>query len=78
MPVFVFIPTKEIPMTQVQLNRAVARATNESVATIARMGFVPLTRGPVEREPQVVNWDRLDAERVGLFPPLRKRRSAVA
>jgi hypothetical protein len=65
-------------MTQVRLNRAVARATGESLATIARMGFVPLTQGPVEREPHVVNWDKLDGERIGLFPPLRKQRSAVA
>lgn len=37
-------------MPQVRLNRAVASATGESLTTIARMGFVPLTRGPVERE----------------------------
>lgn len=65
-------------MTQVQLNRAVARATHESVATIARLGFCPPDPWPVEREPQVVNWDKLDAERIGLFPPFRKQRFAVA
>jgi hypothetical protein len=64
-------------MTQSRLNRAVAHATGESLATIARLGFVPLTFGPVEREPQVVNWDKLDAERIGLFPPVRKQRSIV-
>jgi hypothetical protein len=65
-------------MPQSRLNHAVARATGESLATIARMGFVPLTHGPVEREPRMVNWDKLDGERIGLFPPLRKQRSAVA
>jgi hypothetical protein len=34
------------------LNRAVARATGEAVRDIALRGFVLLTCGPVEREPQ--------------------------
>jgi hypothetical protein len=34
------------------LNRAVARATGEAVREIALRGFVLLTCGPVEREPQ--------------------------
>ena len=38
-------------MNQRQLNREVARATGESVSTIASLGFVPLTGGPVEHEP---------------------------
>ena len=50
-------------MTQAELNRAVARATGESTREIARRGFVLLTPIPVEREPLVVDWDRLDAER---------------
>lgn len=50
-------------MTQAELNRAVARATGESIREIARRGFVLLTPIPVEREPLVVDWDRLDAER---------------
>ena len=54
-------------MTQAELNRAVAQATGESVETIARMGFVPLTSVPVEREPLVVDWDEVDAQRVALF-----------
>jgi len=46
-------------MTQAYLNRAVARATGEDSATIARLGFVVLTRGPIERErkPLVIDWD---------------------
>ncbi len=39
-------------MTQEHLDRAVARVTGEDPATIARLGFVVLTRGPVERESQ--------------------------
>ena len=50
-------------MTQAELNRQVARATGESVDTIARMGFVMLTSGPIEREPQTVDWDQLDTDR---------------
>ena len=57
-------------MTQADLNRQVARATGESVKTIAERGFVPLTSVPVEREPQTVDWDQLDAERrVGFHRP---------
>ncbi len=47
------------------LNRAVAQATGESVSTIASLGFVPLTVGPVEREPLVVDWDQVDEDRYG-------------
>ena len=55
-------------MTQAQLNREVAQATGESVATIDKLGFVELTHGPVEREPLSVDWDKLDEERLVLFP----------
>ena len=54
-------------MTQADLNREVAQATGESVATIDALGFVPLTHGPVEREPLTVDWDELDEQRVCLF-----------
>jgi hypothetical protein len=45
-------------MTQHDLNRAVARATGETVGEIAQMGFVPLTTMPFEREPQAIDWDQ--------------------
>ena len=47
-------------MTQAYLDRAVARVTGEDPATIARLGFVVLTRGPVEREshPLVLHRDK--------------------
>lgn len=57
-------------MTQTELNREVARATGETVRTIAELGFVPLTPNPFERdrEPLVVDWDDLDASRQVLYP----------
>ena len=59
-------------MTQQELNRAVAAVTGEAVGTIAGMGFVPLTRGPIEvepdREPLVVDWDEAEAGRQVLYP----------
>lgn len=54
-------------MTQAELNRDIAEATGESVATIDRLGFVPLTHGPVEHEPLTVDWEELDEDRVALF-----------
>jgi hypothetical protein len=67
-------------MTQTQLNRAVSRATGESLSTICRRGFVPLTVGPVEieRRPLVVDWDRLDAERPGYLPQRSRPRRTAA
>jgi hypothetical protein len=51
-------------MTQRQLHRVVARATGESLATIARMGFgiVDLSTPPDDDRPtrfgpNIVNWD---------------------
>ena len=43
-------------MTQAELYREIAQATGESIRTVAEMGFVPLTRSPVEleRDPLVV------------------------
>lgn len=57
-------------MTQAEIDRAVAEATGEDRRIIARMGFVPLTRGPVERdrEPLVVNWDEVDDMRMVVHP----------
>ena len=64
-------------MTQAELNREVAYATGESVDTIAQMGFVVLTRIPIEREPFRIDWDRLDADRhVSLHRPRVRARAA--
>ena len=64
-------------MTQAELNRAVARATGETVKTIAGMGFVPLTPTPIEQDPLVVDWEELDAQRVSVLPQ-RCRKELVA
>jgi hypothetical protein len=50
-------------MNQRELNREIAKKTGETVSTIAALGFVPLTGQPYEREPQTVDWDKLDADR---------------
>ncbi len=58
-------------MTQAEVDRAVARATGESVRTIQRLGFLiadpdsELT-DPDDEElgPYVLDWDELDRERV--------------
>jgi hypothetical protein len=42
------------------------------------MGFVELTRYPVEREPLVVDWDECDAEHNVAIIPQRRRRGAAA
>ena len=60
-------------MTQAQLDRAVARATGETLRTINAMGFVPLASNCVEREPQVVDWDELDARRYSVFPQRQRQ-----
>ena len=65
-------------MTQNELNRAVARATGESVAVVASMGFVPLTSVPQEREPQTVDWDEAQQTRRISLQPRRKRPALVA
>ncbi len=57
-------------MTQSQLDRAVARATGESLSTIIRRGFsiVYLVESDFDEDapdwhPSVVDWDELDVER---------------
>jgi hypothetical protein len=65
-------------MTQNELNRAVARATGESVAVISSMGFVPLTSVPEEREPRSIDWDETQQGRRISFQPRRKRPAFVA
>ncbi len=58
-------------MTQCQLEREVAGVTGESLATIRRHGFslvTPLTLFDPDSEgsaePQTVDWDQLDADRI--------------
>jgi hypothetical protein len=57
-------------MTQNDLNRAVARATGESVSFVKHLGFL-IDESPVDADcpeladtdPQVIDWDQLDVER---------------
>ena len=56
-------------MKQADLDRAVARATGESVFTIQQRGFLladadhEFDPEPAEYEPNVIDWDELDAQR---------------
>jgi hypothetical protein len=50
-------------MTQAELNRAVAKATGESIREIERRGFALLTATPVESEPCELDWDAVQAQR---------------
>jgi hypothetical protein len=65
-------------MNQAELNRAVAEATGETVATIAKRGFTLLTSTPVEREPLVMDWDTYDDHRRVGFARLRLPEPATA
>ncbi|MBC7820486.1 MAG: hypothetical protein IAG10_26680 [Planctomycetaceae bacterium] len=58
-------------MTQAEVNRAVARATGESVRTIQRLGFLIADPDsdfddPDDEElgPYVLDWDELERERL--------------
>ena len=56
-------------MKQSDLNRAVARATGESITTIQRLGFMLADPADIldadaeEHGPYVINWDELAAQR---------------
>ena len=74
-------------MTQMSLDRQVARATGENVATIRRLGFqiaipplVVVDREPnvgqLDDEPATEDWDQLNAQRARYFP--QRRRPAAA
>ena len=72
-------------MTQDHLNRAVAEATGEAVTTIRELGFSIADPAEVCHDPEpyaldakAVDWDELDAQRVGLFPQPSRRELAVA
>jgi hypothetical protein len=61
-----------MPRSCVEL--AVARSTGESLATVQRLGFSMVelqsnvSDDPPAR-PGIVDWDALELQRVGLFPP---------
>jgi len=64
-------PSGTISMHQAELNRAVARATGETVSAIRRLGFLldePLAISDPDSDdlgPLVIDWDELEAKRHG-------------
>lgn len=61
-------------MTRSCVERAVARATGESLATVQWLGFSVVEPQPNVSDgrpaaPGIVDWDALELQRVGLFPP---------
>ncbi|MBI3864891.1 MAG: hypothetical protein HY290_23695 [Planctomycetia bacterium] len=64
-------------MTQRDLNRAVARATGESVDMIEQMGFGELHESTGERQPNSIDWDEHDDARLAVGA-VRRRRLAAA
>lgn len=71
-------------MNQAELNRALARATNESVATIRRLGFLLVEPPNIQdatdanEGPHVVDWDEVQAERCSEITVWPIGRPAVA
>lgn len=70
-------------MNRNSLNHQVARATGESLRTIRQHGFQNLSlHEPVEpeavRHPLMVNWDKLDQQRVGAIETRPYRRCAIS
>jgi len=65
-------------MTQRDLNRAVARATGESVDTIEQMGFGPLAEAAGDLGPHTIDWDADDDARLAMRSVRRRRLTAVA
>jgi len=72
-------------MTQAELNRAVARATGETVTTIRDLGFSLADSEEAVHDPdshdldaQVVDWDELDTRRSAVFPQQHTQEPALA
>ena len=62
-------------MTQADLNRQVASCTGETVTTIRKRGFSLIA--PEYPPPRVLDWDKLEARRVGVFPNRQRRQRAL-
>lgn len=63
-------------MTRNSFHRAIAKATGETVAEIARRGFQPLELEPTEPEDLIVDWD--DVEQQRYVPPAEHLARLVA
>ncbi len=71
-------------MTQCQLNRAVAKATGETIGTINHMGFsiadprqVCHDPEPSDFEEKIIDWDRYECRRNVPIVPQRSRRAVL-
>ncbi len=74
-------------MTQCQLNRAVARATGETIGTIHHMGFSVADPDDVCFDPEpsevraiedrIIDWDRHERHRNVPIVPQRSRRAVL-
>jgi hypothetical protein len=67
-------------MNQRELNRAVSRATGESIGVISRMGFSELASDPLDRDPLTIDWDVVQGVERSPFarPRIRRSRRAAA
>ena len=65
-------------MTQQELNRAIARATGESISEIERRGFGPLDDSRIYDDPEdlIIDWDELPLSR-SVAHVLRRRPAAA-
>ena len=71
-------------MTQRQLNRAVAKATGETIDTVNTMGFsiayprqVCHDPEPSDFEEKIIDWDRYERRRNVPIAPQRSRRAVL-
>jgi hypothetical protein len=58
-------------MTQLEIDKAVAATTGESIQEIRRQGFIIADEGDIDCDlepPRTVDWDLLDSQRLSLFP----------
>jgi hypothetical protein len=62
-------------MTQQQLEREVASATGETLATIHRIGFSLVE--PEYHDPLIIDWDEQESERPSIFPARYARNCAA-
>lgn len=59
-------------MSQRELERAVSRATGESISTVRRLGFLLADAETIapgeELDVEVIDWDALGVQRAAAFP----------
>ena len=65
-------------MTPTELDHTVARVLGESTSADAQTDFVLPTPILIDREPMMVDWDRLDEQRVSVFLQRVRRQTDAA